>query len=150
MRPHIHSTEPALGANQLNDVESRLGLKLPPSYRAFLLRHNGGQPTPDKFVPEDHASPEVLAWFMAVNDRDDGLVALARSYRPHLHRDLLPIASDPFGNLICLGVQGDHTGQVFFWLHEGGLPPQTPLPNEDCRCVAASFNAFMASFVKAA
>lgn len=148
MQPHIRITAPTLGTVALEKAEALLGVELPEPYRTFLLQHNGGQPVPDRFIPADSSEHEVLAWFISVADRDDGLVALAKTYRPYLHPNLLPIASDPFGNLICLGVRGDQMGQVFFWLHETALAPGEPLPNTGCRGIADSFTAFMGSFVE--
>jgi hypothetical protein len=35
-----------------------------------------------------------------------------------LPRDVLAIASDPGGNQICLGLNADLAGRIFFWDHE--------------------------------
>jgi hypothetical protein len=32
--------------------------------------------------------------------------------------ELIPIASDSFGNWVCLGVAGEAKGHVYFWDHE--------------------------------
>ena len=32
---------------------------------------------------------------------------------------MLPIAVDPGGNLVLLAIEGEDTGKVFFWNHEG-------------------------------
>jgi hypothetical protein len=150
MKPEISNIEPAVSAAQLDAVQEELGVTFPEPYRAFLLAHNGGQPVPNTFRADGGgASLEVVGWFFAVHGREDGLASLARTYRPHLHGDLLPIASDPFGNLICLGVKGSNEGRVYFWLHESGEAPGAPIPNADCRLVAATFDQFLSSFVKA-
>lgn len=39
-------------------------------------------------------------------------------YRGRIPPNLLPIAHDPFGNLICLSVAGQDRGKVYFWDHE--------------------------------
>ncbi|MBC7919943.1 MAG: SMI1/KNR4 family protein, partial [Ferruginibacter sp.] len=33
--------------SDINKLENTLGLKLPPIYRNFLLKYNGGEPIPD-------------------------------------------------------------------------------------------------------
>jgi cell wall assembly regulator SMI1 len=146
MTPQIRDIEPPVSAAQLKAAEHALGVRLPAAYRAFLLQHNGGQPVPDRFRLADGSGPESVAWFLAVHEREDGLVSLAATYRPYLHADLLPIASDPFGNLVCIGTQGGNEGKVYFWLHESEPPPGEALPHAGCKLVAASFAAFLNAF----
>jgi uncharacterized protein (TIGR02996 family) len=38
----------AVTSNELDRLEKRFGLTLPPDYRAFLLNYNGGRPTPTR------------------------------------------------------------------------------------------------------
>jgi cell wall assembly regulator SMI1 len=146
MKPEIINVEPAISLFRLQAAERELGLAFPEVYRSFLLHHNGGQPEPNTFRFNDGKSLEVVGWFFSIDDQEDSLVNLVKIYRPYLHKDLLPIASDPFGNLICVAVSGKHEGQIFFWLHESEHAPETPIPHTDCRFVAASFDAFMNTF----
>ena len=146
MKPQIRDIEPAVSAAQLQAAETALGVQLPAAYRAFLLRHNGGQPVPDRFRLADGSGPEVVAWFLAVHDREDGLASLATTYRPHLPAGLLPVAADPFGNFVCIGTRGRNAGKVYFWLHEGESPADAALPHAGCKLVAASFDAFLDAF----
>ena len=44
---------------------------------------------------------------------------------------MIPIADDPFGNAICLGVRGKIFGIVFFWDHEAS--------DAEPECIAGSF-----------
>jgi len=55
--------------------------------------------------------------------------------------ELLPIAPDPGGNLICLGIAGDVVDKVYFWDHEREGHP-TDWSNIDL--IADSFDAFFA------
>ena len=61
--------------------------------------------------------------------------------------EMIPIASDPFGNLFCLAVEGDDAGKVLFWDHEREPDDDeeevTSFPN--VRFVADSFEEFLAS-----
>lgn len=148
MKPKIISIETAISPAQLEAAEKELGVFLPEPYRDFLLEYNGGQPVPSTFRLADGKSLEVIGWFFSIQNKDDGLVNLAKTYQAYLHGDLLPIAADPFGNLICLGVKGRYIGQIYFWLHERELPSNTPLPNAECHLVASSFDEFMGRFVE--
>lgn len=148
MKPRINTLEPPVSSAQLDAIEKELGIFLPESYRSFLLAHNGGQPVPNTFQFVDGKTIEVIGWFFSIQNEDDGLVSIAKAYQNYLHRELLPIAADPFGNLICIGVKGSHAGQIYFWLHESELPRNTPLPNAECRLVAPSFDEFISGFVE--
>ncbi len=39
-------------------------------------------------------------------------------FRDRVPANLLPIARDPGGNLICLSIAGSDRGKVYFWDHE--------------------------------
>jgi hypothetical protein len=114
---------PPAGQADIERLEASLGCRLPEEYRAFLAACNGGYvggllwftgPTPSGevadagvhhvggFRQEPHFS---LAWAREV-------------YEGRIPEDLLWIMDDPFGNALCLGIQGPHTGKVFFWDHE--------------------------------
>ncbi|MDR3632649.1 MAG: SMI1/KNR4 family protein, partial [Isosphaeraceae bacterium] len=45
----VRESGPPLADGDLIDLEQRLGIELPPDYRAFLLSHNGGVPRPEWF-----------------------------------------------------------------------------------------------------
>ncbi|MBC7809956.1 MAG: SMI1/KNR4 family protein [Burkholderiales bacterium] len=121
-----------LDESDLTYLEESQGIALPEDYRRFLLAHNGGYPELcvfpiDDFPRDTHA---MVGWFFALEGAfsDTGAVegyqglpptieeALV-DYRNRVPSDLLPIARDPGGNLICLGVKGEQTGKVYFWDH---------------------------------
>lgn len=56
-------------------------------------------------------------------------------YEGRLPEDLLPIANDEGGNLICIGLEGERLDQIFFWDHEEEADPrqgQVPSYNNIC------------------
>lgn len=55
MALQIHDPFPAIGESELQAFETRHGIALPPAYRAFLLRNNGGRPEPDLVDGKVHA-----------------------------------------------------------------------------------------------
>lgn len=120
--------------------EASRGFPLPSDYREFLLTTNGGKPEPGAFQLALRSGPytdSVVHWFHALgHDLESTADEMARRVPP----ELLPIASDPGGNLVCLGVAGDARGKVYFWDHEHERYP-TGWSNVDL--VADSFNAFL-------
>ncbi len=68
-------------------------------------------------------------------------------YRERMPSNLIPIAYDPGGNLVCLSTKGKDEGSVYFWDHENeAAVAGAPQPYYDnLRLVASSFGAFLAS-----
>ena len=125
----ITKTRERITPKILLNVEKDLGYKLPKEYRDFLLKFNGGEPSPNKFYFNDHsnkASNSIVRYFHAVFDTEgysyDNLMQIYKSLikneiiLPHI----LPIASDPFGNYICIFMEGEYKGKIYFMDHEIG------------------------------
>jgi cell wall assembly regulator SMI1 len=98
--------------------EQELGARLPSDYRKFLLEHNGGRPKPDTIdIDRLPGSPTGVSTFFGFDqefEADD-----LRWNREILSDDLgdpslLPIASDPFGNIFCMVAYGPDVGTILF------------------------------------
>lgn len=55
--------------------------------------------------------------------------------------DTMPIARDPFGNLVLLGLHGKCCGNVYFWDHE--REPDGQPDRSNVELVADSFDRFL-------
>jgi hypothetical protein len=130
----IELTEPvpAASASDLTAADealARLGHTIPPSYRAFLAVHDGGTPVRDvfHFEQDDQAQSSLVQRFLGVAPTDaltGNLVGNARLLGERVPAGVLPIADDPFGNLVCIDARGGRDGPVLFWDHEyEGDPP---------------------------
>lgn len=119
-------SRPAVSRQVIGAVSADLGLPFPPIYVEFLLAHNGGMVQPLRSLPrrfpiqgckrDTHGLVHV---FFNVGTGD--VVDLAKEYetfRDRMPPGLLPIASDPGGNLICVACTGERGGQVFYWEQE--------------------------------
>ena len=122
---NIRDTETPLLSEAIRKVEDRFGIVLPIEYRDFLLLHNGGRPRPDVFrfkKPSGKYADSCVDWFLAIYDGEhDNFESYFETYKLDQHRlptELVPIAHDPGGNLICIAVSGSRKGAVFFWDHE--------------------------------
>jgi len=128
MKPTISKEYAPLTREQLAAVEQRLGVLLPQAYRGFLLAHNGGKPKPNAFQTRDGTGSSI-DWFLGIHsgphDNFEGYFINYKVTRRALPTNLIPIGHDPGGNLICLSVQGEDTGAVYFWDHEKETSPPT-------------------------
>lgn len=114
----------ATSSDAIAHFEAQWGLLLPFEYKRFLLKSNGGWPAPNVFmVPGWHGQASVLDAFCGIHEgrKSERLDLALKTYEDRVPEDLIPIAYDAGGNVICLGWKGERKGKVYFWDHEDEL-----------------------------
>lgn len=97
---------------RMNNVE------LPERYRRFLCEQNGGRPRNGEFpVPGWGVTVVDFFFGIATDDSYDLQKQFDRLDDPR-NSELLPIATDPGGWIVYLGVRGPYSGGVYFWDHK--------------------------------
>jgi hypothetical protein len=134
----------------ISAFEAKYSYALPPDYRAFLTKFNGGKPRPSAFLTASDGSPYtdslVHSLFPLDPKHPNNLEMNVGLMRGRLPAGLLAIGEDPGGNLICIGAQaGPDYGHVFFWDHERELSHRHLAVVK----IAESFSTFMASLFDA-
>lgn len=108
-------------------LEQRLSLELPEDYKQFILRHNGGYPTPNRFIFLDfrgHLTDSSLDYFLPIgSDIDDNVLFVYESMLSDekLPFGMLPIAYDLYGSIVSIQLEAEGYGgygTVFFWDQE--------------------------------
>lgn len=126
-------------------LEARLGRSLPADYREFLLLHNGGRPRERVFefvLRNGKPSDSAVDCFLALHDgASTNLERNLEILQGRIPPDVLPIADDPFGNVVLIGLDGSVRGRIYFWDHEEEPDSQPDWSNIDL--VADSFDSFM-------
>lgn len=119
-------------------------LRLPEDYRRFLATHNGGRPIPDAFRFKSGEGGSLVDGFFHIGlEKDYGLIQNRKSYKDRIPSDLLPIACDPFGNLICIATRGSNYGRVYFWDHEREADDGESADYSNVRLIADAFSGFL-------
>lgn len=121
MRIDVENPHGPTSREEIASFEARRKVSLPEEYKAFLLKSNGGSPVPNVFqVPGFHYKDAVLDFFYGIHNREEifQLDKACDVYAGRIPADLIPIADDPFGNVICLGWKGKRRGKIYFWDHE--------------------------------
>ena len=117
---------------------------MPDDYRDFLFRNNGGRPTPNAFPIEGLPNNPlgVIQCFFGI---DDPIESCNITWNHEVHEgrippNLLPIACDDGGDLICISMYGDDAGAVLFWdrHQESGRPSY-----DNVYRIAPSFSEFI-------
>lgn len=111
-----------LQPGQIEAFEAANRVTIPPAVRELLLAHNGATWGPLDYpafkIPSGRPTltEGVLKTLFCLHEGE--VNDLGRVFRTHLRRipdELLPIGCDPAGNLICVGLNGDHAGKIYFW-----------------------------------
>lgn len=150
MTVSIHDSCEPLAEIDLDSLEQQLGLDLPNDYRSFLLSTNGGYPVPNGFaIPDNPVDEHGLVHYFLCIDNDDvyNLMDWAERYKDRIPEGLVPIATDPGGNLICLSATGASSGNVFFWEHEREADEGQAPRQDNVYLVADSFQRFIDNLV---
>lgn len=147
----IHESRAAVTEADVLQLEQQLKATLPSDYRTFLLKHNGGYPDPNffpitSFPLDDHG---ILEWLLCL---EEGYVLDIRRhlslYQNRIPRNLLPVARDPGGNMLCVAISGNDYGKVFYWDHEGEADEGAEPDYENVYFVAHSFDALISQLVE--
>lgn len=144
----INNPGPPLTEADILALEGRLSLALPELYRRFLLDYNGGEPEPAEFQFKHEHGPytdSTVEYFFSVggvpdNRSFDWNYNLYKVEEDRLPHNMVPIAHDPGGNLICISMAGIDAGAVFFWDHEAETEPPS---YENLHLVADDFQEFL-------
>lgn len=98
--PKLAGLETASDVAKLDAAEAALELKLPPSYRSFLLRWNGG------------SAHETSIYGVSSDDGYDLVVLNKRGREEGLPKHLVGFAATITGDVYCFNTsQGDETGE---------------------------------------
>jgi cell wall assembly regulator SMI1 len=133
-----------LTTSDVLSLEHKLGLSLPVEYKNFLLRHNGGRPTPRAFpIVGLELNPfGTIQVFFGIDDPIE-CCNIDWNYKEHNGRippNLLPIACDDGSDLVCLALAGADAGAVFFW---DGYDESDDLGYSNLYLLADSFDEFI-------
>lgn len=125
----IQDSGKQLSHDDIAKFEKELGVSLPEDYKEFMLKNNGGMSELDwgfDFfdVAAEAESSSMIQEFLVIYDEetyeDDDLKKIYRILRENgeIPPNILPIADDPSGNLICMSVAEENYGRIFFCDHE--------------------------------
>jgi cell wall assembly regulator SMI1 len=142
-----------IDVSQIAELEKSLHAELPQDYRSFLLIHNGGRPKKSVFIYMNGTSEELgcINRFLGIHDGAfDNLyksIETYKSFQKRLPENLLPIACDPGGNLICLSLFGNDIGNIYFWDHDWEAEEDEEPNYDNVHPIALSFIEFIDTLI---
>jgi cell wall assembly regulator SMI1 len=114
--PRIIRSGPPVTEAKLAQLEKQIGATLPQQYREFLLQNNGGRPVPNTFRDEKRTFSSDVEKFFGVGTTGQSwdLLAQLQQSREELPAELMPVARDEEGNIVCLVIKGSSKGKIYF------------------------------------
>jgi hypothetical protein len=134
----------SLDKTKLHSFEASLGFRLPADYRKFLIEFNGGKPDPEFFWIIENQDGTGVQQFYGLHDGPEpfSIDTYAGENRYGIPYGLLVIGDDGVGNYMCIGINEDNFGKVFFLDHE--VHPFHDLNSmEGVKKIADSFDEFL-------
>lgn len=129
--------------------EKLIGIKLPKDFKDFILETNGGIPTPDCFsVYDGEETWETNIYFFGLYKELYELYSLPynyNEYRGMILNNLIPIGNDYSGNLICIDINKNNFGKIYFSHHDYFSYNDEKPTNFGTYFIANSFAEFFSS-----
>ena len=136
----IEKINESLSLENLESFEHNRNITLPKDYRKFLLEYNGGYPNPGIYKILDELGEGILNIFYGIGSMYDNLEKKFDIFDEILEIGFIPIADDPSGNQICIGISKEYFGQIFHWAHD-----EEDHEMENMYLLSRSFNEFLDS-----
>jgi len=139
----IKDSKGPISESTIDNLEQRMSIKLPIRYRDFLGKYNGGYPEPDGFLFKDESDGSSVDRFLEIGvGEHSNLEKYLVTYSGRIPKNLFPIAHDPGGNLVVIGLSGDEQNKVYFWDHESEADGYEP-DMSNVNLVANDFAEFL-------
>lgn len=131
----------------LLEFENALGATLPDNYRIFLISTGGETPELNSFPLGSGADAwETEVSFFGLQTGAYCLYSVPENFKEYAGRiphHLVPIGSDPGGNLICLSIANATRGQIFFAHHDYFSYNGDEPPEDGVEFLASTFENFL-------
>ena len=115
-------------------------------YYRFLLKSNGGYPKPNKFkvIIDGKEINDLVDRFLGIHSEEyDNLYDFYETYKTRIPENLLPIAHDPGGNLLCISFRGEYLGKIYFWDHENEVEENCIPDFNNVYLISQNFDSFL-------
>jgi hypothetical protein len=143
MSVKIHAEIALPTTYQIDELELKLGHKIPSSYRGLLIEN--GAATFDENVSQTDDRVSVL-YFLGLSSKDESsLFEITRTYEERFPKGYLPVACCEGGNFLLIKLADS---SVWFWDHEEEAQEDNSSGIEACTRLSSSLDDFLLSLKK--
>ncbi|WP_273834209.1 SMI1/KNR4 family protein [Guptibacillus sedimenti] len=116
---------------KVKEVGLQLGFQLPHDYIECVKQFGGASVFPEEFNVEG-VERCFGSLFSFDENSSEHIIKNYNIYKTSIPKNVLPIADDPAGNLICLDYKDStHTPKVVFWEHENAADKEMLMKEEN-------------------
>jgi len=130
----------------LDELEKKVCASFPEEYVNFLRKYNGGE-VEDNIIelPSGEIESFILSSFFGTRLEDiNDLLSCYDTFESRIPKGSIPIGRDVGGNIVCLNLNRERYGYIFFWDHDIELEfEDNEMEIQDLYYVAPSFDDFL-------
>ncbi len=105
-----------LGVDVVRNVAKEIGVEFPEDYIGFVKKFHGGSPEFEVVdIPERNEC--VFNRLLSFSKNESTILKVVLQLSDRLPKNLIPIASDPFGNYYCFGYT-TYVPKIVLWCYE--------------------------------
>lgn len=138
---------PKITQEDIESLNSQLRMILPLEFTNFLLEHNGGQPKRKIFPAQKGRkftfNVEALYGIGPKGENDNDFLMMYSNHCEIVPDELFPIGDNGIGDLICIGVQGEYYGKVYYWYRDGRVGEDETPNFDNVDLLTNSFTEFL-------
>ncbi|MFF5398840.1 SMI1/KNR4 family protein [Peribacillus butanolivorans] len=134
-----------ISVSELEIFEKKFNIVLPKDFSRFLLSNNGGKALNRRFQTKDHTiTSSIILFFPLSSEIDENLESNFIKYNESkiVPKDFLPIGLDPANSLICLSLDREQEGKVYF-CDMDYFEEDNELRKEFIKPISGNFKEFM-------
>lgn len=96
----------------------KYGLVFPKLYTDFLKKYNDSELDSNIIAGTEDLGIYIRYFYGTTNDDFSNIEEVYQSYFNRMPSKCIPIADSDFGNQICMSLQNENYGKIYFWNHE--------------------------------
>lgn len=135
-----------INRKKLNEIEEKYNGRLPKEYIQFLEKYSGGEPEDNiiELPNTEIRSISVRLFFGICDERISDIFYNIDIYKGRIPINTIPIADVDGGNLLCMNLNSDGYGHIYYWDHDEELQYEIgEIGIKDLYYVASSFNELL-------
>lgn len=131
----------------VEDLEQKLGDRLPDEYRQDLLEYNVNTPDPSTFkFPNSDVRFQLFSFLGITEVINDSIWYTKQMLGDSLPQSLIPIASLMNGGFVCLGIRDAERGKIFYFGDTQDIEISGSENTENIIQIAENFDEFLELF----
>ena len=114
----INLSDQTFNEGKFQSLCKKYGLVFPESYVDFLKKYNDSELDSNIIMGAEDLGIYIRYFYGTTNDDFSNIEEVYQCYFNRMPSKCIPIADSDFGNQICMSLQKENYGKIYFWDHE--------------------------------